>query len=122
MGNERQTLGKQGEDLAAEYLQKKGYRILQRNFRCRRGELDLVALQGRTLVFVEVKTRRGLQFGEPREAVTQTKQQHLLQGAAYYCKLQGESGMEKRMDVVEVLFLEGKPYLRHTENAFSERR
>ena len=119
MENERQQLGRKGEELAAAYLQKKGYCILERNFRCRRGEIDIVASRGKTLVFVEVKTRRTLQFGLPAEAVTETKRQHLLQGAAYYCKRIGCSGVQKRMDVVEVLFLDEKPYLRHTENAFS---
>ncbi|MBE6037480.1 MAG: YraN family protein [Clostridiales bacterium] len=114
-----QMLGKRGEDLAADYLQRKGYRILARNFRCRRGELDIVAEKGGVLVFAEVKTRRSLAFGLPGEAVTPKKQIHLLQGAAYYCRTQGIRGMPLRMDVVEVLFLEEKPYLHHIENAFS---
>ena len=70
---ERRTLGRYGEDRAAEWLTARGYRVLERNWRCARGEIDVVAWHGRTLVFVEVKTRAGTSTGHPLEAITPAK-------------------------------------------------
>ena len=83
----RQGLGRTGERLAAEKLQNQGYRILERNFRCSYGEIDLVAEDVNDLIFVEVKTRRGSAYGLPEEAVTLRKRRKLTQVASYYLDL-----------------------------------
>ncbi len=100
----RQGLGRTGERLAAHTLERRGYRILERNFRCRHGEIDLVAEDGQDLVFVEVKTRRGTAFGRPEEAVTPSKQRKLLEIATYYLDLHSCSDRAWRIDVVAVQF------------------
>jgi putative endonuclease len=99
----RQGLGRTGERLAAERLMQTGYCILERNFRCRYGEIDLIAEHQLDLVFVEVKTRRGSTHGLPEEAVDRRKQQKILQVAAYYLLLH-KASIEPawRVDVVAV--------------------
>jgi putative endonuclease len=98
----RQGLGQTGERLAAERLVQCGYRILERNFRCRYGEIDIVAEDGDDLVFVEVKTRRGVAYGLPEEAVTVRKQQKLIELALYYLDVRACSERSWRIDVVAV--------------------
>lgn len=98
----RQGLGRTGERLAAEALVSRGYRILERNFRCSSGEIDLVAEEGQDLVFVEVKTRRGNMYGLPEEAVTLRKQRKLVQIATHYLDLHTCSERSWRIDVVAV--------------------
>lgn len=79
--NAKQQLGKIGENLASEYLEKQGYLILERNFACRQGEIDIIAKDEKEFVFVEVKTRRSLKFGYPAEAVTNIKRKHMQKAA-----------------------------------------
>ncbi len=79
MTRARLELGASGEELAAQWYAAAGYQVLERNWRCRQGELDLVAARGGVAVFCEVKTRRGLAFGLPAEAVTPAKQRRLRQ-------------------------------------------
>lgn len=111
-------LGKKGEDFAASYLTSKGYKILDRNFRGRPGELDLVALHKDVLVFVEVKTRIGREFGLPEESVTNRKLQEIIQTAAYYCHLHPRYPKQLRIDVIAVEYDEDGVLLasRHIEN------
>lgn len=100
----RQRLGRTGERLAAEALIGRGYRILERNFRCSYGEIDLVAEDEHDLVFVEVKTRRGTLYGRPEEAVTLHKQRKLLEVASSYLDLHSCADRSWRIDVVAVQF------------------
>ncbi|HEY7419023.1 MAG TPA: YraN family protein [Ktedonobacteraceae bacterium] len=117
----RQGLGRTGERLAAEELSRRGYRILERNFRCRYGEIDLVAEQQGELVFVEVKTRRGDAWGRPEEAVTLQKQQKIVRAALCYLELHGCVEQAWRVDVVAVqMSVRGKlEEIRVYEYAFS---
>lgn len=78
------SAGKYGEDLACDFLKKQGYKIIERNFRIRGGEIDIVALDGNTLVYVEVKTRTSHQFGLPEESVTPWKLRFLERSAKFY--------------------------------------
>ena len=111
--------GSWGETVACRHLERKGYEILERNFRCRTGELDIVAKIGTTLCFVEVKSRKGLLTGFPSEAVTAEKQQHLRSAAMFYLYTHPRDGIELlRMDVIEILKGKEKTYLRHIEDAF----
>ena len=99
----RQGLGRTGERLAAERLQQSGYVILERNFRCRYGEMDLVAEHGSDLVFIEVKTRRGRSHGLPEEAVNLRKQQKIIQVGQYYLFItNADLARSWRVDVVAV--------------------
>lgn len=103
----RQGLGRTGERLAAEALMSKGYHILERNFRCRQGEIDLVAEDEQDLVFVEVKARRGVSFGLPEDALTIYKRRKLVEVASYYLDLHTCSDRSWRIDVVAVQFSSG---------------
>ena len=82
--NEKQKLGMAGEEFAAEVLQMTGYAILHRNYRCRAGEIDIIAELGTELFFVEVKTRRDTAFGQPCEAVTEAKRSRMRKAAASF--------------------------------------
>jgi putative endonuclease len=103
----RQGLGRTGERLAADILMDKGYHILERNFRCRHGEIDLVAGDERDLIFVEVKARRGTSYGLPEDALTPHKRRKLLEVASYYLDLHSCSDRSWRIDVVAVQFSSG---------------
>lgn len=98
----RQTLGKYGEDVACEALVRRGYAVLERRFRLRGGEIDIVARDGRVLVFVEVKTRAGPAFGEAAAAVTPRKQHRLTRLAGAYLARRGWTNVPCRFDVVTV--------------------
>jgi putative endonuclease len=114
------TLGQQGEAAAARFLRRLGYKILVRGDRVQLGELDLVAVDGRTLVFVEVKTRRSTDLGEPSEAVDQVKQRRLTRLALGYMKRHGLLSYPARFDVIAVVWPEGQrhPQIEHIKNAF----
>ncbi len=119
------TTGDFGERLAADFLEAKGYRILERSYRFNREEVDLVCFQpyadytqGGELVFVEVKARRGLGFGRPEEAVTPAKQQAIMRVAEAYLHETKLEGALARFDVVAVLLGSGEPQIEHFENAF----
>ncbi len=100
----KKALGQQGEEAAIKFLKKRGYRILERNFRCPLGEIDVVSRHNDTLVFVEVKTRSSHAYGLPEEAIDYRKQRKLKQLAYYYMKYKGLGFEVKcRFDVVSVL-------------------
>ncbi len=103
----RQGLGRTGERLAADALMNKGYHILERNFRCRHGEIHLVAEDEHDLIFVEVKARRGTSFGLPEDALTFVKRRKLLELASYYLDLHTCAERSWRIDVVAVQFSSG---------------
>src|SRR5437764_12659071 len=103
----RQGLGRTGERLAAEHLSHQGYRILEQNFRCSYGEIDLIAEDEQDLIFVEVKTRRGNVYGLPEEAVTYRKRQKIVQVASCYLDLHACSERSWRIDVVAVQLSKG---------------
>jgi putative endonuclease len=98
-----QALGRYGEDAAARHLLEVGFTVLERNWRCRIGEIDIVALDGDTLVVVEVKTRRGIGFGAPLEAVTVRKAERLARLGVEYRRSTGLPPTPVRIDLVGVL-------------------
>ena len=111
--------GTQFEGLACQYLRRKGYKILDRNVYLMRKELDIVALDGDTIVFVEVKGRRSSRFGVPAEAVDHTKRRHLVRVASAYLGRQKLWDRSCRFDVVSVKTGPGgQPIFEHIENAF----
>jgi putative endonuclease len=101
-GIPRRKLGQLGEDVAAGYLERQGYVILARNWRCPVGEIDLVAQDGESLVFVEVRARRGDRFGTPEESVTPDKQARLLELAQTYLQEADLGDQNWRIDVVAI--------------------
>ncbi len=114
----RQERGRQGEDLAAEYLKGLGYRILERNWRWSRAEADIIAMEGEVLVFVEVKTRSSDHFGQPEEFVSPRKEDLLHDLASRYMEHIGHD-WEIRFDIVSILFRD--PYgheIRHIRDAW----
>ena len=100
---QKDILGRRGEQVAADHLEEQGFRILDRNYRCQEGELDIVAAEHRTLVAVEVKTRSGLGFGTPLEAVTPRKRRRLRHLAVTWVVSHGILFDDLRVDVVEVM-------------------
>jgi len=119
----RRRLGACGERLAAAHLEAKGYRIRDRNYRCREGEIDIVAQDGETLVFVEVRTRRGDALGGPAESVTARKEARLVAAAMAYVQALPEPPADQRIDVVAVQLSPGGRLLAvdHIEGAVIQR-
>ena len=119
-GFQNQATGQQGEQAAADYLLRSGYKILERNFRSRGGEVDIVARdrQG-CIAFVEVKTRRSLAYGLPQQAVTTRKQRQISKGALSWLSRNRLHNSSARFDVIAVLLQNGaEPQLEHIINAF----
>lgn len=119
MTNTNQAVGAYGERLAAQQLVDSGLVVLDRNWRCAAGEVDIIARDGDVLVLCEVKTRRGLGFGTPAEAVVRRKVARLRRLASEWLAVSGVRPREVRFDVVEVLARPGRPpQVRHIEGAF----
>jgi putative endonuclease len=104
MPNSRRALGQLGEELAAQYLQRHGYLILERNYRCAHGEVDIIARDQQRLAFVEVRARRGTAFGTPEESVTLRKQERLAAVARNYLQELDYVDVDWGIDVVAVRF------------------
>lgn len=111
-------LGRQGEERAVSYLQKRGYHILAQNFYTRYGELDIVCKKGHKLIFVEVKTRRSTKFGSPEEAITSSKIVHLKKAAAVYLEAYEPKFSEIRFDVITILWENDQEHINHIKYAF----
>ena len=109
--------GKLGEELAVNYLTGKGYEILERNWRNRHKEIDIIAKDGNELVIVEVKARQSDEYGEPDIAVTKKKQRMLIDAANAYILARGLD-VETRFDIVSIVFKGGEPVIEHIEDAF----
>lgn len=114
----KQELGRVGENMAADHLEKQGYKILARNFRSPAGELDIVCCKNSTLVFVEVKTRRSEIFGTAEEAITAKKIEHIRKAALYYLNAQPTKYQEIRFDVITIVMTDSKQRLNHILAAF----
>ncbi|MDD3705014.1 MAG: YraN family protein [Clostridiaceae bacterium] len=97
------VFGAFGESLATEYLSEKGYKVLERNFSCRIGEVDIIAMQEDTVAFIEVKTRSSEKFGLPSEAVSLTKQNRIVKTALYYMQRNKLLDYMCRFDVIEII-------------------
>ncbi len=96
------AVGKAGEEVAIQYLRQQGYQVLERNYRCRFGEIDLIARDGSTLAFIEVKTRRSQRFGPAAAAVTLEKQRHLVKASQVYLTRKRKAHELCRFDVVTI--------------------
>ena len=119
MGERRHRSGEAGERIAARFLRKKGYRILQRNYACPAGEMDLIALNGGRIVFVEVKSRESDAFGPPESRVNRAKQGRLSRVALEYLRRHNLHDASCRFDVVSILHPASRdPVIEHFQEAF----
>ena len=112
------TYGKLGEDEAQNYLIKHGYKIVERNYKLKYGEVDIIALKNKVIIFVEVKTRLSDLFGAPAEAVDIKKQQKIIKVAKQYLLRKNIYDCPCRFDIVEVYLKDGRCKINHIEDAF----
>ena len=110
-------LGRIGEDLATDFLTKHGYKIIERNYRIRGGEIDIIALEDNTLIIVEVKTRTSHKYGLPQESVSQAKLKFLERAALFYRSNRKNLPLAERIDVVTVDYKNGDPQINLIKNA-----
>ena len=118
MLNKRQQFGKESESLAVKYLKKNGYKILEQNYRNKIGEIDIIAKEKGTLVFVEVKARKTHVFGNPKWAVTPKKQRKISMVALYYLKATKQTHVKARFDVVALSSAKEDLQIEIIKNAF----
>ena len=116
--NPKKNLGNQGEKLATLHLEKNGYQILETNFRAGRGEIDIIAQKDDTLVFIEVKTKKYGDFGDPINWVTRSKQRQIGRIAQAYLIKKGIKNLDCRFDVITLTWDKGTWDINHIENAF----
>lgn len=110
---ERHKVGKEGEEYATKYLEEKGYKIIQRNFECKQGEIDIIAKEKNEYVFIEVKTRQNYNYGMPCEAVNEKKQKHIWNATKYYLYSHKLENKFIRFDVIEVFKRKNQFQLNH---------
>ncbi len=110
-------LGRIGENIIADYITKLGYKVVERNFACNQGEIDIIAKDKEELVFIEVKTRTDISYGEASEAVTDTKKRHLINSIKYYIYKQKLENQPIRIDVAEVYIKCGKVKINYIKQA-----
>lgn len=110
-------LGRIGENIIADYITKLGYKVVERNFECNQGEIDIIAKDKEELVFIEVKTRTDISYGEASEAVTDTKKRHLINSIKYYIYKQKLENQPIRTDVAEVYINKGKVKVNYIKQA-----
>ncbi|HXV27529.1 MAG TPA: YraN family protein [bacterium] len=116
----RLSLGQRGEMIGWSYLLKKGYRILEKNYRCPLGEIDVIAMKGRRVVFIEIKTRSHARFGRPEEAVHAAKQKKLIQLALWYMKQKKMEETPCAFDVLAITLKDHEdPEIHLLEDAFT---
>ena len=118
MTDRKQKIGKMGESIAVRYLKKQGYRIVEQNYRSKVGEIDIIAREKQSLVFVEVKTRSSGSFGSPKWAITPKKQKAISMAALYYLKMTNQNDVDARFDVVSILLQGEDTQIELVRNAF----
>lgn len=110
--------GRKGETIAEAFLKKNGYRIVETNYRCPFGEIDIIARDQEELVFIEVKTRKSKALGYPEQAVDRKKQKKMSQLALWYLQYKNMNDVKARFDVVAVIMSKSEPEIRLIQNAF----
>ena len=118
MVNQQQKFGEKSENLAAWYLRENGYKIIEQNYRNQIGEIDIIAQDKKTIVFVEVKSRRSIRYGSPKWAVTPQKQRKISMVALYYLKTTKQIDSKARFDVVAITSNRDVPQIEIVKNAF----
>ncbi len=110
-------MGNEGEDLATDFLRRKGFAVLERNYRYKHSEIDLIVSRDNWLVFIEVKTRTSIAFGYPEEFVDYKKKKKIMEGALEYMYAKDWQG-NVRYDIVAIYLVNGRPEIHHIEDAF----
>ncbi|MBA4367950.1 MAG: YraN family protein [Desulfobacterium sp.] len=118
MRNQKQQHGEKGESIAVEQLKKNGYKIIERNYRTKMGEIDIIAKDGDVIVFIEVKARQTTSYGNPKYAVTSTKQKKIARTAQVYLKSTNQLDKRARFDVVAIHLKEDRQSIEIIQNAF----
>jgi putative endonuclease len=118
MNRYKQQFGKRGEALAEEYLKRKGFQIIRKNYRSGHKEIDLIAKEGNTIVFVEVKASSSKSFGAPHERVDLRKQRNLIDAANDFIQKEDTADCDFRFDVLAITYRKGKEDVDHIKNAF----
>lgn len=114
--NYKQDFGKKGEEIASKYLNDNGYEVIKQNFRCKLGEIDLIAIKNNTIIFVEVKTRSNTKFGTPEQAVNSNKRKHILRTSQVFLAQNRLNNYDLRFDVISV-YMNGDIYkIEHFED------
>ena len=115
----KQMIGKAGEHIASKFLKERGYILLERNFRCRQGEIDIISkdTSNEDLVFIEVKTRTNFLYGNPVEAVNNYKKKHLYNTAKYYVYKNVIENISIRFDIIEIFIKSNKVFINHIKQA-----
>lgn len=114
---ERHIIGKEGEDIATQFLLKQNYKIVERNFECKQGEIDIIAIDKNEVVFVEVKTRTSEKYGKPVDAVNENKKKHFVRAIKYYIYKKKLENAFIRIDVIEIYIRDNKYYINHIKKA-----
>ena len=116
----KHVVGKNGEDIATEYLLNNNYEIIERNFNCKQGEIDVIAKDKDELVFIEVKTRTYMAYGSPVDAITYYKQKHILKTVEYYLYVKKLENEFVRIDVIEVYKKNSTYCINHIKGAIEK--
>ncbi|MGB9594865.1 MAG: YraN family protein [Candidatus Poribacteria bacterium] len=116
--NFKKLVGNKGESIAEDYLKQKGYKIIQKNYRCRFGEIDIIAKDQDTIVFVEVRTKQNDNFGSPQDSITPAKIEKISKTSLSFIQEKKFAGFSYRFDFIAITFSQGKPNIEHIENAF----
>ena len=116
----KQSIGKFGEDISCKYLKKNGYNVIERNFNCIQGEIDIIAFDiiKKEIVFIEVKTRTNFNYGFPSDSVNKNKMSHMKRSIEYYVYKRKLENFYMRIDVIEVILNKGKYKLNHLKDVF----
>ena len=122
MGKENNKVtGNYGEDIACKFLEKQDYKIIERNFSCKIGEIDIIAKDKEEIVFIEVKTRNFLEYGEPAEAVNKIKKKHIYSAAEYYLLIHNQLNEFVRIDVIEIFLNKNTYTINHIKKAIIDK-
>ena len=121
MMDKRKDTGNIGEDIVAKKKKEKGYEIIERNFRCKLGEIDIIAQDKEEIVFIEVKTRKILSYGNPADSVNEPKQKHIYKAAEYYLLINNKLDNFTRIDVIEVYLNNSGYKINHMKKAIIDR-
>ena len=119
--NKNKILVDLGENKACKYLQKNKYKIIERNFRCKFGEIDIIAKNNKEIIFIEIKTRERITYGLPAEAITYTKQKHMYKTAQYYLYINKLENICTRFDAIEIYIISEKEIkINHIKNIINQ--
>ena len=116
---QRHITGKKGEDIATQFLIENGYKIIDRNFSSKQGEIDIIAKEKEEYVFIEVKARKNKKYGDPIEAIDKNKINHIKKSIKYYLYINNLENEFIRIDIIEIKYIQDKIYINHIKQAIT---